>query len=164
MNRLIAAESGYLSAGRNFVFLWQKNGQDPGSGGLAREREKREEALFIDFLVRQAASSKYQMNGDARISLTDEVQHISCRTIQNHNYIKISISYIPSAWGTTCQTVNFCQNFNAFCRNLSKREIPGNEIAYLAGFLHSVGGQRRQHADMRFLLMNFRSVPTSFLA
>ena len=29
----------------------QKNGQDPGSGGLAREREKREGAFFYALLV-----------------------------------------------------------------------------------------------------------------
>ena len=31
---------------------WPKKGQDPGSGGLAREREKREEARFIDLPIR----------------------------------------------------------------------------------------------------------------
>lgn len=36
----------------------KKNGQDPGSGGLAREREKREGALCTDFLIFVVASSK----------------------------------------------------------------------------------------------------------
>ena len=48
----------------------KKNGQDPGSGGLAREREKREGALLTGFLVLLVESAKFSERSRAEFRLT----------------------------------------------------------------------------------------------